>query len=169
MLIKACQRGDALAQEVIYKRYVVAMYNRINRMVIDRMQTEDLVQETFIKVFSKIDSFRGHSTLGTWIKKIAINTTLSYLRRQNYATKDLLPEDIPSESETEHVSYSTAEIHNAIKSLPLRARMVFNLVALEDLKHKEVADLLGISESTSKTQYRRAKILLKKKLQNGQV
>ena len=163
-LIEACTQGKRYAQERIYKQYVTAMYNRIIRMVPNSQEAEDLVQETFVKVFDKIGTFRGDSTLGSWIKRIAINTTLSHIRRKKNTIWEPLPEEVEEMPSKTEISYSVKDIHQAIKSLPTGARLVFNLFVLEGMSHKEVAKDLGISESTSKTQLRRAKMLIRQRL-----
>ena len=165
-LVAACCRGNRRAQEIIYKKYVTAMYNRIVRMVPDTFEAEDLLQETFVKVFERLPSFRGEATLGAWIKRIAINNAISHLRKKKHIITewtDQFSMDIEDPAPLE-ASLDIRRIHEAVKSLPHGCRTVFVLVAIEGLQHKEVASELSISESTSKSQYRRAKILLGQKL-----
>ena len=166
-LILGCEQGDAKSQRALYEKYVQAMYHTIIRFVRDRADAEDVTQETFIKVFSQLNSFRGASTLGGWIKRIAINTALEFLRKQKKiqytAIEDRLLE-LPELTEVAAVSISMKRIHEAIKCLPSGCGTILNLFLLEGYQHKEIAQILDISESTSKTQYRRAKLMLQEHL-----
>ena len=165
-LVAACCQGDRRAQELVYKKYVTAMYNRIVRMVPNTYEAEDLVQECFVKVFKQMKTFRAEATLGSWIKRIAINLSISHLRKQrNFRWEEINDDQFISEEDNGSESiFDVTQIHAAIKTLPVGCRTVFTLVAIEGYPHKEVAYELGISESTSKTQYRRAKLLLRSKL-----
>lgn len=160
--------GDPLAQHELYNRYVNAMYHTIIRMVGSREDAEDITQEVFVKVFQKLDSFRNEATLGAWIKRIAVNAALNFLRRQQDFFTDPVDEGKTGESEPEidetEWANNLALIHEGIKKLPAGCRTVLNLYLLEDYTHREVADMLGISESTSKTQYKRARRLLREML-----
>lgn len=168
-LIQLCRQGDAGAQRTLYDRYVQAMYNRVLRMVADRHLAEDILQEVFLKVFRYLDHFKGDSSIGAWIKRIAINTAIEHLRsRQRLDYPDTLPEavEFPVEPEIVPSRPSMAAIHEAIKILPAGSRLVLNLYLLEGYQHQEIAQILNISESTSKTQYRRGKLLLREILKN---
>lgn len=167
-LIKDCLEGSSHAQEKLYKKYITAVFNRIQRMVANRTLAEDLSQEVFIKVFQQLKQFNGTSTLGAWIKRISINTALNHIRK----TKRVRFEELDGNETTENESYenppniSMEQIHYAIKKLPEGSRIVLNLYLLEGYQHKEIAQILDISESTSKTQYRRGKIMLQQSLKN---
>lgn len=172
-LIELCREGDDAAQRILYERYVQAMYNRVIRMVADRHLAEDILQEVFLKVFRYLPNFKGDSTIGAWIKRIAINTTIEHLRsKRRIDYRDTLPENgVPHPASMEDTSkVSMAAIHEAIKLLPGGSRVVLTLYLLEGYQHQEIAQILNISESTSKTQYRRGKLLLqeilKKKLES---
>ena len=159
-LVKRCKKGDAKAQYTLYKSYVDAMYNTAMRLMKNQMDAEDIIQESFIQAFSKISSFRGESSFGAWLKRIVVNNCLSELRKNKIYFEDT--ENIP-ETGTDHEIEETVDpewVNNAIKALPDGARTIFTLHAMEGFKHKEIAKMLKISESTSKTQYLRAKLLL---------
>lgn len=160
--------GDQQAHYTIYKRYVGAMFHTAIRMLGNKEDAEDVTQEIFIKVFQRLDSFRGESTLGAWIKRVAINTSLNFIRNKKKLFFEEINEKttVADESEIDEQAweFDIRRIHEAIKDLPGGCRLVFNLYMLEGYQHKEVAQLLDISESTSKTQYKRAKRLLKKML-----
>ncbi len=166
-LVAACLRKDRRAQEMLYKKYVTIMYNRVLRMTANRESSEDLVQEIFTKVFRNLHQYRGDSTLDGWIARITVNTTISYLRRRKQLRFEEISENTlsidpvtPQRDQGDLIK----QIHSAILQLPPGCRTVFNLIAVEGLRHREVAALLSISESTSKTQYRRAKQLLREHL-----
>lgn len=162
-ILRRCLRGDSQAQFVLYNRYVDAMYNTVIRMVVNVPEAEDVLQESFTKVFQQLHTFRNESTIGAWIKQIVVNTSLSYLRSKKklqFVELETLQDKI-EETNEEAETWDAAMLHEAIKKLPSGCRVVFNLFAVENLGHKAIAKALNISESTSKTQYMRAKTLLK--------
>jgi len=162
-LVEKARQGDQQAMHRLYRMYLPTMYNTCIRIVANQLDAEDIIQESFVSAFSGINGFRGESTFGTWLKRIVINKSLNHMRCKklsfvdydNIQIEDTYPEvddlpDIPMEV-----------IHESIKSLPEKARVVLNLYLLEGYIHREIAGMLGISESTSKSQYNRAKNLLK--------
>ena len=167
-LVSRLLRGDAKAQYTLYSKYVDAMYHTVIRIVNDPTDAQDVVQECFIRVFQKIDTFRGDATLGAWIKRIAIHSAFNLMRKRQrnmeYATDEIERFDIEFETNDEQYGFKPEHIHHAIKDLPSGCRAVLSLYALEGYSHKEIAGILDITESTSKTQYRRAKGLLKNTL-----
>ncbi|MBI1227044.1 MAG: sigma-70 family RNA polymerase sigma factor [Bacteroidetes bacterium] len=171
-LVQLCRNGDEQAQRQLYSRYVGAMFHTVLRLTANREDAEDLTQEVFIKVFEKLDSFRGESTVGAWIKRVAVNTTLNFLRQANrlkmvaVESQNLPPEAEPEVDETAWAN-DIRRIHEAMGELPDGCRLVFNLHLLEGYRHQDVAQMLGITESTSKTQYMRAKRILREKLMVG--
>jgi len=167
VLIKHCLAGHRSAQETIYKKYVKAMYHIAVRMVPERQVAVDLTQDVFMKVFEELGRFRGESTLGAWIKRITINTCLNHLRIADRIKMDELNERqllIPEVESSVQKDIDMSKVHEAIKELPDGSRTVLNLYLLEGYRHNEIAEILGITESTSKTQYRRGRILLQEKL-----
>jgi len=165
-LVKQCIKGDSRAQMRLYRKYVKAMYNIIARMVSKPMDAEDVTQDLFVKVFKNLKKFNGESSLGAWIKRIAINSALNHIRKNKkmqwvdfegqtefYESTNIMGQDKPA-------TWDMKTIHFAIKELPEGCRVVFNLYL------KEIAQLLEITESTSKTQYRRAKQLLQARLKS---
>ena len=172
-LVDRCKMGDIKAQYSLFKTYNKAIYNIAMRFFNNKMDAEDIVQETFILAFTKIGKFKGDSTFGFWLKRIAINKSISELRKRkiNFEMIDANNKNYIEVDEDEIDERIKPElIHEAIKGLPTGARTIINLFALEGYKHKDIARMLGISESTSKTQYKRAKKLLTgqlKKLENA--
>ena len=168
-LVRRSIAGDSRAQYRLYRKYVKAMYHTVFRMVGNATDAEDVTQEVFAKTFIHLSSFQGESTLGAWIKRIAINTTLNFLRKERQV-KWVDLDDTPEPSEEfvpmpEPDTDNLKRIHEAIKILPEGCRLVFCLYLLEGFQHQEISEILNISESTSKTQYRRAKGLLQEMLQ----
>ncbi len=140
------------------------MYSTLIRMVNDQEFAKDLLQEAFIKAFSKIENLADPMAFGGWLKRIVLNTGLEYVRKKEFDFAELEEAQSLEENLPDDLLIENATIHHEIKSLPDGCRMVLCLHLLEGYKHKEIAQQLGISESTSKTQYRHAKALLKKKL-----
>ncbi|HAF27598.1 MAG TPA: RNA polymerase subunit sigma-24 [Bacteroidales bacterium] len=151
----------------LYKLYVQAMYNTCIRMVSNQFDAEDIIQESFVKAFNNLDSFRGESSFGSWLKRIVINQSITFLRKkkQNFQDIDDLQILADEDEENSFPEIDPMMIHESIKTLPEKARVVLNLYLLEGYIHKEIADILNITESTSKSQYLRAKQLLREKLE----
>ena len=169
VLVNNCLKGQVQAQYDLYQKYVQAMYNVAIRMVKQTEDAEDIVQEVFVKVFRSLESFNGESTLGAWIKRITVNTTLNYLRKSkniNWLTVEDGMEIPDFQEDKTVVKYSMPQIHKAIKQLPEKCRVVVSLFLIEGYQHKEIAQILKITESTSKTQYRRGRQLLQTILKN---
>ena len=166
-LIEKCRAGDARSQYRLYKLYSKAMYNIAIRLLANKMDAEDVLQEAFVAVFGKLDKFREESTFGAWLKRIVINHCINFLKakKQVFVEFDNQTAFVIDDGwEGVDQNYDFEEVHEAIKTLPDGARAVFNLFLLEGYRHHEIATMLNISESTSKSQYQRAKLLLKEKL-----
>ena len=168
-LVQRSLNGDAKAQQRLYRKYVQAMYNTVIRMVPNKMDAEDIVQESFVKVFRNLDYFKGDATLGAWIKRITINTTLNFIRKHQkirFSELEQVELSVSPEIREDRLPLPMKFIHHAIKQLPKGTRVVFTLHLIEGYQHKEIAQILGISESTSKSQYQRARRLLKQSLKS---
>ena len=170
-LVEACKRGDRNAQFRLYQLYSRAMYNICSRMLGDSAMAEDALQEAFVSAFRKLHTFEGRSTFGAWLKRIVINKCVSTLQRRKmqfepleYAESD--PEAVvsPVLPEIRTNRMDPEIIADAIEELPEGCRVVFSLYQLEGYDHQEIADILGVSVSTSKSQFHRAKKLLQEKL-----
>ncbi len=169
-LIERARQGDQQAMYRLYKSHVQAMYNTCVRIVVNQYDAEDILQESFVSAFKSLEFYKGESSFGTWLKRIVINKSLNHLRqkRQNFTDLDNL-HIAYEESDDEEITEVTPEaIHEAIKSLPEKARVILNLYLLEGYMHKEIAEMLDISESTSKSQYQRARKLLQEKLKGDE-
>ena len=148
------------------------MYNLAYRILNNREDAEDMLQEVFIECFRNIGSFRFESTFGAWLKKIVVNKCINQLKKKkiDLTLYETLPA-IAEEEEEEH-NYDTKRIFRGIEMLPDGYRIILTLYLLEGYDHSEISQILGISESTSKSQYSRAKEKLKnilsKKYEYGQ-
>ncbi|MEQ1584827.1 MAG: RNA polymerase sigma factor [Cyclobacteriaceae bacterium] len=165
-LIKGCVKGDRAAQKALYERYCRKMMVVCQRYAKSSQEAEDALQEGFLKVFTSLKSFRGDARLDTWITRIMINTALNAQRQKLYLLPmvDITEVNLPEDEEISLAAFNLSELIAMIQSLPDGCRLVFNLFAIEGYNHKEIAGMLGISEGTSKSQYSRAKSLLKVKL-----
>ncbi len=164
-LIEECRRGSRRAQFRLYELYSRAMFNTAYRITGNREEAEDMLQEAFTDCFTRIGSYRSESTFGAWLKTIVINRCISRLRRREaelVLTDDFSRHEAPEEVREEAALPDASVIARAVEKLPDGYRVVFSLYLLEGYDHTEIAQILGISESTSKTQYSRAKIKLKK-------
>lgn len=163
-LINACLAQDRLAQKKLYDRYSSAMYTVAYRITSDFELAQDVLQESFIKVFRHLEGFRRESTLGAWIKTIVVRTALSRIKKEQHFAPI---EDLPPDQSTLRWSHSLdAEyLEQSIQALPVGYRTVFLLIEVEGYSHQEVADLLGISVGTSKSQLFYAKKRLRQTLE----
>jgi RNA polymerase sigma factor (sigma-70 family) len=169
-LISLCLKGDRQAQHTLYKRYCDAMYNVCYRMMGTAAEAEDALQESFIDIFRRLDSFRQESSVGAWIKRIVINHCLNELKKRRLKFEELTErtnEVVEEEyADNEDAVYEVKKVKDAIMQLPDGYRTVLTLYLMEGYDHKEIAAVLGIQESGSKSQYSRAKAKLRELLQN---
>lgn len=165
-LIEECRRGSSKAQFSLYSKYSKAMYNLAYRMTNSREDAEDILQESFVECFRNLDTFRFESTFGAWLKSILINRSINHLRKKkiDLVYREELPES--ADEDTPEPDLNTETILRAIEELPDGYRIILTLYLLEGYDHGEIAEILSISESTSKSQYSRAKEKLRKLLQN---
>ena len=160
-LIEASKNGDNRARRQLYELYARAMFNICFRMVNNREDAEDILQEAFVQAFMKLETFRYESTFGAWLKRIVINTCINALNKKKVDL--LLTEDmhqykhVSDEVEEEYLPLTTKDVQKAMEQLPEGGRIVFSLYLLEGYDHVEIAEILGITESTSKSQFMRAK------------
>ncbi|MEA3444710.1 MAG: sigma-70 family RNA polymerase sigma factor [Bacteroidota bacterium] len=179
VLIKGVMKRQRKAQKELYKRYAPLMRAICMRYTHNFADAEDIVQEGFIKIFTKIDQFSGTGNFEGWMKKIFINTTINQLKKNRNIlfhydineirsdTDDINPshEDyFSTKTNIVDVDFSEEEILKIINKLPDGYRLVFNLFAVEEMSHKEIATMLSISISTSKTQLFRARKTIQKDL-----
>ncbi len=164
-LIEGCRKADRSCQKALYERYCRKMMAVCMRYARTTAEAEDILQEGFIKVFNGIKTFRGESKLETWITRIMVNTALNQQRRKMYLYPMVDAEDIDLPEQDESFSgLNFSQLLEMVRSLPHGCQVIFNLFAIEGFNHKEIAETLGISEGTSKSQYARARMLLQEKL-----
>jgi len=165
-LIEDCIKENRTAQRALYDRYCQKMMVVCQRYAKSTQEAEDILQDGFIKVFANIKSFRGDARLDTWMTRIMINTALNTQRQKLYLMPmvDVNSIDIKEGEQVSLAGFHISELIKIVQSLPDGCRMVFNLFAIEGYSHKEIGEMLSISEGTSKSQYNRAKNLLKVKL-----
>lgn len=167
-LVKNCLRQDRTAQKALFDRYAEQMMALCVRYAGNPDEAQDMLQEGFIKVFEKLEQYRGDGPLGGWIRRVMVNESLLYLRRNK---RHQYSEDIDDHYELEDGTpdalsdLRTSDLLRLIAGLPDGYRTVFNLYAVEGYGHKEIAEMLGISESTSKTQFHKAKLQLRRELE----
>lgn len=160
-LIEACRRGDRSAQFKIYKLYYKAMFNTSLRIVNDTAEAEDIIQESFLDAFQRLDSYTGQGSFGSWLKKIVVNNSLDALRRvKDTVTLDEEAVEFADENEENHESeirFQVEEVLKAIRQLPDEFRVIISLFLLEGYDHDEISEILNISNQLSRTRYSRAR------------
>lgn len=167
--LEKLKQRDVLACKQLYLQYADAMYNVCVRILQHPAEAEDALQEAFIKIFNNIQQYRNESSIGSWMKQIVTNTCLNILRKKKLVLDELVDDISENENERENEhDYSIEDIKKAIEELPQGYRVVFNLFMFEEYTHKQIAEMLEISESTAKSQLFKAKrklkeILLQKK------
>ena len=166
-LIARCRAGDRDAHYRIYKLYSRSMYNVSFRITRRDEDAEDALQEAFISAFKNLDSYRADSTFGAWLKRIVVNKSINVLKKRRH---EWMPEDeqwdvSEEEQPGEYMEELTIDrVKKAIEELPDGYRTVLSLYLLEGYDHQEIAEIMGITESTSKSQLNRAKGKLREKL-----
>lgn len=169
LLLERIRKKEGAAMRRLFDGYAPVLMGLANRYIPDKDDAKDVLQTSFISIFDKIDRFvyQGPGSLQAWMSRITTNACLSWLRKKKRLMFAPLPEDLIDESSLEEPEYDALPqevIYDAIRSLPDGYRTVLNLYVFEDLSHKEIASLLGITEGTSASQLHRAKALLSKKL-----
>lgn len=156
-LIEESRNGNRNAQFRLYDQYSKAMYNLAYRILNNREDAEDILQESFVECFRNLASFRFESTFGAWLKKIIINRCINHINKKkiDLTLCETLPQVIYEEEE--EIVYETEKIFKGIEMLPDGYRVILTLYLLEGYDHSEISQILGISESTSKSQYSRAR------------
>ncbi len=166
-IIEKCLQGDIKAQFQLYKQYSKAMYNIAIRILDNKMDAEDILQESFSTAFRRLNELENRDAFAGWLKRIVINNCISQQRKKRIRFEDMdefrLEDNTNPEGDLPE-NTDPALVHEAIRKLPVKGRTVLVLHALEGYRHREIAALLDISESTSKTQYSRALTLLRKEL-----
>ena len=175
-LVARCRKGEQRAQMEIYNKYQKAMYNVALRIVNDKAEAKDVMQEAFINAFLKIDSFQGHSTFGAWLKKITVNLSINAFNKKskfeqvsyNDQFKNEVYEEIGIDSEEEITNKKVERILLAMRSLKENYRVALTLHLIEGYDYDEICEILKISPANCRTTISRAKESLRTKLsENG--
>lgn len=161
-LIEQCKQGNVHSFKLLYDRYAKAMYNTSLRIVKNTADAEDVLQEAFIEIHRHIHQYSGQASIGSWMKRIVINKSIDFLRKKKVHFEELGDKN---EFEYQHEqrdsnpdqNYQVHTVMNGISQLPDGYRTVLSLYLLEGYDHKEIAQILNVSESTTRTQYIRAK------------
>ena len=171
-LIKECIDNNPKAQKELYDRFASKMMGVSYRYANSQEEAKDILQDAFIKVFGRIGSFKKEGSLEGWIRRIVVNTALDNIRKRKKDKQNV------SLTEAEHLAsnkdyiienLSAEDLLQMFKTIPICYRTVFNLYAIEGYSHKEIADSLGITENTSKSQYSRAKAFLRNLLEQYEI
>ena len=169
-LITGCKKGEPWAQKQVYELYASAMFSVCARYVNDRETARDLLQDGFIKIFTKADSYSGTGSFAGWIRRIFVTTALEYLRQNKSLMENASLDENFHSIENEDVSIldkiSADDLMNCVSCLSPGYRTVFNLYALEGYSHAEIAGMLNISENTSRSQFMRARKILQEKVRD---
>ncbi|MFO7873991.1 MAG: sigma-70 family RNA polymerase sigma factor [Bacteroidales bacterium] len=159
--------NNKLDQYQLYARYSKRMFGICLRYATNHEEAQDILQEGFIRVFQKLPSYKGKGSFEGWIKKIFVHTAIEkYRERVYHLSVDEVINDYGVDAHQNHgpAMLHTRDILNFVQRLPIQYRLVFNLYALEGYNHKEIAEILDISESTSRSNLTRARMILKNKL-----
>jgi RNA polymerase sigma factor (sigma-70 family) len=171
-LIERCKRGDMLGFKELYQRYAKAMFNTCLRIVNNAAEAEDVLQESFTEAFRNLHAFEYRTSFGGWLKQICINRSINQLKKKKVNLVDIegtnIQDHLPDTHFDEHEIHLKVEtVKKGIQSLPDGYRTVLSLYLLEGYDHEEIAVILNVAESTTRTQYIRAKQKLLQLLKEG--
>ncbi|MCJ8209438.1 sigma-70 family RNA polymerase sigma factor [Mucilaginibacter sp. RS28] len=165
-LIRDCKAGSRKGQEMLYKQFAGKMLGVCMRYAVDKMEAEDMLQNGFVRVFQKINDYRGEGSFEGWVRRIMVHSSIEYYRKHHkmmqVVEQDELPEQAVNASATANLD--ARDLMALIQKLSPGYRMVFNLYAIEGYSHKEIADIMGITEGASKSQLSRARAILKEQV-----
>ena len=167
-LVKECLKGNPKAQKTLFDRFAPKMFVVCLRYFKQRSQAEDALQDAFIKVFVKLSEFKNEGVLEGWVRRIVVNTCLDHIRKNLKFQSDVSMGDVEYKIEQQEFTVENLMANDLIKliqTMPEGYKVVFNLFAIEGYSHQEIAATLGISESTSKSQYLRARGYLKARIE----
>lgn len=168
-LVLRCKTGDRIAQNELYRLYHKALYHTCLRMCGRIEDAEDLLQQSFIDIYTHLDSFKFQSTIGAWMKRIVINNCINFLQRKRFQWDEIQDQDMEKNRDQDEsgvdVTYTVEKIKSAMQQLSDGYRTVFSLYMFEGYDHEEIAEILNITESTSKSQLHRAKQRIRESLE----
>ena len=167
-LVNECAKGNSKAQRALFDKFAPKMLAVCHRYLRNNQEAEDVLQDGFVKVFQKIVDFKMEGSLEGWIRRIVVNTALDTIRKNKKLLDDVQVEEVQYKvSFTDHQfdGMDLAQLMKLINDMPDGYRVVFNMFAIEGYSHKEIADTLGVTENTSKSQYSRARAFLRTQLE----
>ena len=167
-LVNECAKGNSKAQRALFDKFAPKMLAVCQRYLRNNQEAEDVLQDGFVKVFQKIVDFKMEGSLEGWIRRIVVNTALDTIRKNKKLLDDVQVEEVQYKvSFTDHQfdGMDLAQLMKLIDEMPDGYRVVFNMFAIEGYSHKEIADTLGVTENTSKSQYSRARAFLRTQLE----
>jgi RNA polymerase sigma-70 factor (ECF subfamily) len=168
-IIEGCARHDRKSQQVLYDKYSRFLLGVCMRYSMDKSEAEDILQESFLKIFFNISDYSGTGSFTGWLRKVAVNTSITHyhknLKHRYHIDIDEYVTVETGISSFEEDFFTSDELYKVLNELPSGYRMVFNLYAVEGYKHKEIAEMLNIDTNTSKSQYSRAKAVIRGKLE----
>ena len=166
-LIKDCIKQKPQAQRELYQLFAPKMMALCYRYARDEANAEDILQEGFIKIFQKINKYDDRGSFEGWVRRIMVNTAIDHIRKQKHQQNEVEINEVISEDVSENVldKLEAEHLFEVIQQLPTGYRLVFNLYAIEGYSHKEIGEQLNITESTSRSQYTRARAMLKRKIE----
>jgi RNA polymerase sigma-70 factor (ECF subfamily) len=168
-IIDGCTKHDRKAQQLLYDKYSRFLLGVCLRYASDKAEAEDILQDSFLKIFFNIKDYSGTGSFIGWLRKVTVNTAITnYHKNLKYRYHIEIEEFVSVETGVESFEedyFTSDELYRVLNDLPAGYRMVFNLYAVEGYKHKEIAKMLGIDTNTSKSQYSRAKAALRDKLE----
>lgn len=168
-IIEGCAKHSRKAQQQLWKNYSGFLLGVCMRYASDRMEAEDMLQEAFLKIYFNIGEYSGTGSFKGWLRKVTVNTAITYFHKHQRHKHHLDIDDyVTLETGTggfEEDFYTAEDLYRVLNELSPGYRMVFNLYSVEGYKHHEIAEMLGIDVNTSKSQYSRAKAVLRKKLE----
>ena len=168
-VIAECQKGNQKAQKQLYEKFYKKMYVHALRYSKTNFEAEDILQDSFVKIFENIGEFRKESSIEHWIRQIVIFTAIKYNRKKinqigTVTDIEKMHEDYEPTSDSTLSNYNYQQLLGFIQQLAPKYQLIFNLYAIEGYQHKEIAEMLEITEGTSKSQYSRAKAILQNML-----
>jgi len=169
-IIDQCREGSQKAQFQLYKLYYRPMFSVCMRLINNATEAEDVMQEAFLKAFTKIETYKGEVSFGAWLKKIVINRSLDYLKKRKVKFEEIKEKTSQlADYQMETKEINMQAIKNAIQNLPDNYRVVLSLYLIEGYDHEEISEILEISNNNSRTQYLRAKNKLKEILKDSEI
>jgi len=168
-IIEGCANHQRKAQQLLYDKYSRFLLGVCLRYATDKAEAEDILQDSFLKIFFNIKEFSGTGSFIGWMRKVTVNTAITHYHKNLKFRYHIEIEDYVSietgVTSFEEDFFTSDELYKVLNELPTGYRMVFNLYAVEGYKHKEIAEMLGIDTNTSKSQYSRAKAAIREKLE----